>query len=73
MVDFIIGVLTTLVVLIGVFFLYLFFDKRKADAALRRRIKKYTYKDDEMFLGEYPTIPSNRFKENNYEKKNKNN
>tara|TARA_E500000331_G_C17200614_1_gene689125 strand:- start:1112 stop:1324 length:213 start_codon:yes stop_codon:yes gene_type:complete len=70
MVDFITGVFTGLGLLFGVFCIYLFLDKRKSDAALRRRIKKYTYKNDEVFLGEYPNIPTNKFKEKNYEKKN---
>jgi hypothetical protein len=57
MINFTIGLIVGPIILCGVYIIYLHYAGKRSDAALRGRIKKYTHRNDEAYLGEYPNIP----------------
>jgi len=70
MTDFVTGLIIGPIILFSIFSIYLYYSRRRADADLRQRIKKYTYKNDESFLGEYTVLPKEKPFNYNNEKKN---
>ena len=63
MINFTIGLIVGPIILCGVYIIYLHYTGKRSDAALRQRIKKYTHRSDEAYLGEYPNIPKESYSE----------
>ena len=58
--DFVLGLLVGPFILFLLMCVYLYFAQKKKDDAFRAQIRKYSKQDNKEFLGEYPTIPTNK-------------